>query len=55
MNISVVKLTIAIDNWHKIMVHKIANPMLFFGKCGWLFFFSGKTLNWVVRGVFHGD
>ena len=37
-------------------VHKITNAKLFFGKCGWLFFFYlGKTLNWVVLGVFHGD
>ena len=37
------------------MVQKITNATLFFGKCGWLFFCLGKTLNWVVLGVFHGD
>ena len=36
-------------------MHKITNATLFFGKCGWLFFYLGKTLNWVVLGVFHGD
>ena len=37
------------------MVHKSTNATLFFGKCGWLFFYLRKAFNWVVLGVFHGD
>jgi len=36
-------------------VHKITNAKLFLENMGGYFFHLGKTLNWVVLGVFHGD
>jgi len=40
---------------YKLTLHKITNATLLFGKCGWLFFLLGQTLNWVVPRVFNGD
>ena len=37
------------------MVHTITNAALFLENVGGYFFYLGKTLNWVVLGVFHGD